>query len=263
MIGNMKKFKYLFDWASIKKGILKGYSIPLLPNFINEVYNLPLVRIIRVIGGFSAVLVLTKNYTYLPNILQWIVLVLGLIQLIQIVIISIIKVIYGIRKLIKNPEEFEVRNSPLNRYASQLANLAYCWKVGCTTVGGGVGLIGGGVAIDQLLEAGGQEKIFLPFMGRGVRFIFGNNVHQDPALVYKHIQRNIEELGSAEERKEYIAKYIEKISSEDLRRYNLSETDVNDIKKALKEIYDANDKDLKIFRSKILSEIEELKTNKK
>ena len=170
----------------------------MLPDFINKVYNLPLVRILRVIGGFSALLVITKNYTYLPNILQWVVLVLGLIQLIQIVIISIIKVIFGIRKLIKNPKDFEVRNSPLNRYATQLANLAFCWKVGCTAVGGGVGIIGGGVALDQLLESGGQPKIFLPFMGRGVRFVFGNNVNPDPSLVYDNIQRNIKELGSAE-----------------------------------------------------------------
>ena len=70
----------------------------------------------------------------------------GIIQLMQIVIISIIKVIYGIRKLSKNPKNFQVLNSPLNKYASQLASLAYCWRVGCTAVGGGVGIIG--VALD-------------------------------------------------------------------------------------------------------------------
>lgn len=42
------KYKYIFDGASIKKGILKGFSIPLLPDSINKVYNYPLVRILRI-----------------------------------------------------------------------------------------------------------------------------------------------------------------------------------------------------------------------
>ena len=98
----MIRFKSIIDLASIKKGVLKGFSIPLLPPYIDKVYNYPLVRILRVIGGVSAILVLTKNYTSLPDFLGWIVLVLGIIQLIQIVIISIIKVIYGIRKILLN-----------------------------------------------------------------------------------------------------------------------------------------------------------------
>ena len=257
----MKKYINIFNESSFKKGILKGFSVPLLPDSISKFYNLPIVRILRVIGGFSALLVLTKNYTYLPDILHSFILVIGFIHLTQIVIISIIKVIFALRKLIKNPEEFEVRNSPLNRYATQLANLMYCWKVGCTAVGGGVGVIGGGVAIDQLLEAGGQPKIFLPFMGRGVKFIFGDSTNSDPALVYANIQKNLKELGSAEERQQYIAKYIDKINSEDLKKHNISETDIIDIKKALREIYEANDKDLKIYRSKILSEVDKLKNN--
>lgn len=151
---------------------------------------------------------MTKNYTYLPNFIAWIVLVVGIIQLMQRVIISIIKVIYGIRKLSNNPKDFQVRNSPLNKYAYQLASLAYCWRVGCRAVGGGVGIIGGGVALDQALEAGGQSKIFLPFIGRGVSFAFGNNVNQDALSVYNNINKNIKELDSAEDRHKYISQII-------------------------------------------------------
>lgn len=43
---------------------MKGFKIPLLPASINKVYNnYTLVKILRVIGGFSAILVYTKNYT--------------------------------------------------------------------------------------------------------------------------------------------------------------------------------------------------------
>ena len=204
-------------------------------------------------------MVLTKNYTYLPKVIGWIVIVVGIIQLLQIVIISIIKVIYGINKLWKNPEDFKIRNSPLNKYASQLANLAYCWRVGCTVVGGGVGIIGGGVAIDQALEAKGQPKIFLPFIGKGVSFVFGNNINKDPLSVYNNIINNIKLLDSAENRQKYISKIIDKINSQDLKNYNISEQDKSEIKDALKEVSKANKDDLKVFISKILSEVEKLR----
>lgn len=258
---NKKPISQEINWTSIKKGFIKGFNMPLLPDSISKIYNLPLIRILRVIGGISAVLVLSKNYIYLPDILHWPVLILGLLQLIQMTVISMIKIVYAIRKLIKNPEEFEVRNSPLNKYATQLANLIYCWKVGCTVVGGGVGVIGGGVVIDQVLEAGGQSKVFLPFMGRGIKFILGNGTNQDVTTVYENIKRNLQELESAEERKEYITKYIDKISSEDLSKYNISEADAKDIKNVLKEIYEFNNKDLSKFKSKILLEVEKLKDN--
>jgi hypothetical protein len=94
---------------NIKKGIIKGYNIPLLPNFINKWYSNPLIRVLRVLGGICAILALTKNYLYLPQYLQRVVLIIGILQLIQIVIISIIKIIYGVNKLINNPKDFEVR----------------------------------------------------------------------------------------------------------------------------------------------------------
>jgi hypothetical protein len=49
--------------------LIKRY-VYFINKYINRVYNLPLIRILRVIGGFLAVLVLTKNYLYLPNILH-------------------------------------------------------------------------------------------------------------------------------------------------------------------------------------------------
>lgn len=111
----INKIKQIFNWASLKKGVIKGYSIPLLPDNINKFYNLPLIRILRVIGGFCAVLILTKSYLHFPEIIRWIVLIFGIIQLLQIVIISIIKVIYGIKKLKNNSNNFEVTNIITNK----------------------------------------------------------------------------------------------------------------------------------------------------
>jgi len=229
----MKNFKNLFNWASFKKGVMKGYSIPLLPDSINKIYNLLIVRILRVIGGFCAVLILTKSYLYFPETIRWIILIIGIIQLLQIVIISIIKLIYGINKLKNNSKDFEVRNSPLNHYATKLASMAYCWRVGCTVIGGGAGFIASAAAIDQALEVGGQAKVFLPVIGKGVSFVFGNK-NKDSLSIYDNIQKNIKELGSAEDRNKYISQCISKIDSEDLNNINLSNADRAEIKKALK-----------------------------
>lgn len=103
-------FKKLVNFQSIKKGLIKAYSIPLLPAKLTQIYIHPLTKIIRVIGGFSALLVISENHTMFPYPLNFLLIGIALLQLFQIVLISIIKVIYGIRKLIKNPEKFEVRN---------------------------------------------------------------------------------------------------------------------------------------------------------
>jgi len=109
----INKIKQIFNWASLKKGVIKAYSIPLLPDNLKKFYNLPLIRGLRLIGGYCAILILTKSYLQLPEIIRWIVLIFGIIQLLQIVIISIIKVIYGIKK--NNSEKIVVRNIITNK----------------------------------------------------------------------------------------------------------------------------------------------------
>lgn len=108
----INKFKIKIDYTSIKLGIKKGMSIPTLPPKVEKFYSHPIMRICRVIGGFCAVLVLSKNHIFLPDPLNFLCLYVALLQLLFIVIISIIKLIFSIRKLIYNSHEFEVRNSP-------------------------------------------------------------------------------------------------------------------------------------------------------
>jgi hypothetical protein len=67
-------------------------------------------------------------------------------------IISLIKIIYGIYNLIKKPKLFEVRNSPINTFATHLAKFIYCAKIGCgITVGTGVAVTTG-MAMDAIIE---------------------------------------------------------------------------------------------------------------
>src|ERR1700712_4695371 len=178
---------------SVVKGVIKGYNLETLPQNVTNILNNPIVRILRVIGGLSFLLsLLIKNGTIeLPVYLILFINVIALIQLFQIVIVSIIKLNYGIRKLILNRSEFEVRNSPLNRIATYSANLIYCWKIGCQLGSSSVGLLGSAVLIDGILQAADQEKIFEPVLSKAVNAIIGTKNAKD---IYKEFAEKASKL---------------------------------------------------------------------
>nr|CAI9430470.1 hypothetical protein FP1181M_0430 [Fomitopsis pinicola] len=102
----MRELKTKLNTNSFYLGIKKGYNISILPEKIDTLYNLIYVRILRVIGGISYLLVLTSKYLMFPLYLQKVILILGLIQSLQMLIIFIIKIIYGIYTLIYKSKEF-------------------------------------------------------------------------------------------------------------------------------------------------------------
>lgn len=172
---------------------------------------------------------------YFP--IRWTILALGAMQILQIIIISTIRVVYGIRKTIYNYNEFEVKNSPINHYASIVAKYVYCWRYGCSAIGGGVGIIAGGAAVDQLLEEAGRSKVFLPFMAKGYNLITGDPQVSNPQTVYDNYLRRIKELSRAEERCKFIEESLEKISKEELNKHNIGESERACIKEALTELH--------------------------
>ena len=90
--------------------------------------NYPFFRIFRVIGGISVLLVLLKKHLlFLP--FQYLVLALAFIQISYIVVIGLIKIVYGISRLWT--KELDVRNSPLDQYATLTTRILFCWKIGC------------------------------------------------------------------------------------------------------------------------------------
>lgn len=154
-------------------GVKKGLSVPLLPTKISSLYNHIYLRIFRFIGGVCLLLVLTSNYRHLPTFLHLIIIIVGAIHSIQMCVIFLIKACYGIYTLKYKPEDFEVRNSPLNHMASHIGKILYCAKVGCVVTGGAATFLGGGVVVDQILEEAGREKVFVPFMGSLYKSAFG------------------------------------------------------------------------------------------
>nr|UEK25959.1 hypothetical protein [Mutinus fleischeri] len=158
---------------SICLGIKKGYNIGILPDNLYKLYNNIVIRILRFIGGVCLLLVFTSYYLKLPIILHNFIIIIGFIQSMQILIILLIKIIYGIYTLKYKSKEFEVRNSPLNQYATQIARIIYCAKIGCAVTGGTAATIAAGASFDSVLEAAGREKVFVPMLGSLYKSVFG------------------------------------------------------------------------------------------
>ena len=154
-------------------GFKKAYSISFLPPKVEYYYNLLLIRIFRVIGGFCIVLTLTKNYTLVLEELQIVVLIIASVHITTLIIIQIIKLVYGLYIIIKKPELFEVRNSHYNFPASRYARLLVCAKYGCQGVGIGTGILAGGITLDTFLESTGRDKVFLPTFAKLFNDVFG------------------------------------------------------------------------------------------
>jgi hypothetical protein len=158
---------------SIYLGVKKAYEVPMLPEKLDKFYNHIFIRILRFIGGLCLLLTLTSKYSVLPAYLHLPIFILGLLQSIQIILIFFTKGIYGIYTLKYKPNKFEVRNSPLNFFATHMARILYCAKVGCVVTGGAATVITAGASFDSVLEAAGREKVFLPMLGSMYKSVFG------------------------------------------------------------------------------------------
>jgi len=144
----------------------------------------------RFLGGLSFLLVVTKLYLYLPGFLHWFLTIFASFQITQIILILIIKIFYGIYTLIYKKEKFEIRNSPLNRYASLISQALYCIKVGCATTAAGASFIAGGSAYDSFLEESGRERVFVPFMAKTFNSVFGEGSNPNKQI-NEFIEKNV------------------------------------------------------------------------
>lgn len=161
---------------------------------------------------------------YLP--LQYLVLLLALVQIIYIVIICIIKIIYGVSKFWT--DDLNVSNSPLDQLASLSTKLLYCWKIGCQVGSTGIGLAEPSVITDTVLEAGGQEKV----SGKGVKFIIGNKPGDS---LFANINKDIKNIDSSKDVLDNIKKLSEQCESS-LNTSDLTKHEVESVKSALAEV---------------------------
>ena len=162
------KQKFNSVWLWIKRiwlGIKKGWSVEILPNPVTIFLNNPIIRVLRVIGGISVLIVVFKKHIFILPPFDFIVVLFAFLHFLQMITVFIIKICYGIKKLLCNKKDFEIRNSPLDRFATQIARIIYCAKVGCSITGGTATAVAAGASFDLVLESAGREKVFIPFLG--------------------------------------------------------------------------------------------------
>jgi len=186
----MKNINKKTIFQRILLGLKVGWNAPMLPKSVEKFHNYPLTRIFRVIGGISIITFLSKKYLLFPHPFNFIILFIALLHFIYITIISLIKLFYGIRVLRSN--QLEVRNSPIDKLAGTAGKLLYCWKYGCQAGSAGLGLVGTSFLIDSMLEAGNQEKIFTPLIGKGVKFFVRGRPADEILLGIKNDTRDLE-----------------------------------------------------------------------
>lgn len=140
-------------------------------------------------GGLSIFIVIMKKHLIFFLPLQYLILFIAFIHICYFVVINITKVFYGIYKLFSG--DLIVKNSPLDRFASYSGKILYCIKVGCYVGSSRLGIATTSVVADTILEAGGQEKVFTPLIGKGVKFIIGGKLADKHIL---DIEKNVKKL---------------------------------------------------------------------
>lgn len=232
----------------IMNGFKHAWNIPSLPDNVLCFHNHIFTRIFRVIGGISIVGFLSgmaKHYLFSSELLRplyYLVLFLALLHFIYIIGIKIIKIIHMIK--VWRSGKLDVRNSPLNRLSTSAAKLLQCWKFGCEVGSSGLGLVGSGFLIDQILEAGGQQKVFTPLIGKGVHFFaYGQPVEGQSLL--DEIKKQTKDLESFKQQHTAVKETLDQAEKAlDNNSTQFTQDDLKDLKKSLQEMRDLDSKKL-------------------
>lgn len=251
-MNNNKKTLY----ESFVTGLKHGWNTPMLPPKVISFNNHPIIRIFRVIGGMSVLTVLLKKHLLLWPRLNYLVLFIALIHILYFGIVSVIKILFGIHKLWKG--DLNVRNSPLDRFASLTGNLLYCLKVGCTVASSGISIAGASVIADTVLEAGGQEKVFTPLLGKGVKLCFKGRAVDN---IYTEIYNDISKIKETKDKFNELVKLSEQSELSDDKIF--SKEDQKSIKSFLEEAKNMENSKLQSYAKDLAKKIKDSSDNKK
>src|ERR1700694_4045031 len=128
------------------RGIKKGLSTPTLSPQMLNFQALPLIRLLRVIGGISMLLLLSaaRGYFELHGIPLYVLFFTSLLFFIYHLYITYHRIKH-IKKILQS-SELDIRNSPLDRFGRMLARVMLCAKGICDSaapLGLGLGLMVG------------------------------------------------------------------------------------------------------------------------
>jgi hypothetical protein len=234
-------------------GALKGFKTSTLPDHIKKFQSNPFIRILRVLGGLSIIILIsTIRFKYsLPLFIMYTLLAMGFLFLIYHIYISYHR-IRNIIRLLKS-DELDIRNSPLDRLATLVARTVVCAKGLCDSaqpIGYTIGLMMG---IDALLINSGDEAIFSPIIASTIKKVIPLNPREQ-TLTQSFIKKSFDELKANTETSELISKLSKDIES-DRTVLGLSKEEFAEFQAVLKECRENLDNNSKATQSKILEAI--------
>lgn len=187
-------------WSRIWIGVKLGWKTPTLPENIIKFQMHPLIRILRVLGGISTVLVLTKKSLIFPPFFLYIFLLLTVMFFIYHTYISYYRFIHMYKTL--KSDKLEVKNSPVDRLSTLAVKILWCIKGSCDQLPHlGLGLSLGAVT-DQILENSGRQPIFMPFLAGMLNKLIGGetveSIYAQRKEAYKELLRLDKQAGLLE-----------------------------------------------------------------
>jgi gas vesicle protein len=111
--------------------------------------------------------------------------------------------------------------------------------------------------LDSMLEAGNQEKIFTPLIGRGVRFIVRG---KSADTIFSEIKQNLDELESNKKRFEEVKKLFD-ITNNVVDSGDFSKEDIKSIKSSIEEMKNMEDSQLQARAKQLAKKIREYSDN--
>lgn len=165
---------------------------PTLPANVIKIQNQVVIRIVRVLGGISVLLLLSgKLHVFGSGLLIHVCLYISFLFTILFFIYHLFISYHRLKhicKLLKS-DKLDIRNSPLDKFATYAAKLVLCAKGTCEVaapVGVVIGVLQG---FDQIRAAKGLDPIFIPFLAD---IVMPDN---EETKIYKENRRSTAELG--------------------------------------------------------------------
>jgi len=226
-------------------GAHKGLTTSTLPQEILNLQNNPLIRIIRFLGGISLITILGRSYITLTGIYLYFAFFFTCIFFMYNLYISYHRTKH-IYKILKS-DELDIRNSPLDRFASAAARVLLCGKGFCQDiqpVGTALGIM---LASDEILKAANRQPFFTPFLGNLVNMVFPGKPQGFSANELTSILEKMNAIKAE-------TKDIESASNILQKEGNFPSIDANDKKEfaqGLEMMVKANDEQLSSLQKKV------------
>lgn len=142
--------------GKFKTGIIKGWRTPTLPQHILVLRLDPTIRILRVSGGISLLLIVFKGIDHLNTFFLYFTVIIYTLYSFYVLYINYHRIIH-VYKALKS-YDLDVRDSSLDKFASFVSKATFCIRATCN-VAVPIGLMLGVMTnLDSILEHKGGES---------------------------------------------------------------------------------------------------------